>query len=228
MTPCPRTLDEAAWYANGTLPASSRRDFESHLATCAECRAALALDARLAAMLEATAANVLPAPQVAWARLQERLDANEPRPLAESAPTGPTRETAGPGKSRLMQLAIAAQAATILLLVAGLWVVADRTDIRTFRTLGSGDSSLSSQEPLVRVVFAPGYSATTAREVALSAGAELRGQVEGTGIYTMAVVVPAGANRSERVAAVISTLRRRDDVLMAEPMTDPQVPGDRP
>ena len=224
MNSCPRVMDEAGWYANGTLPASSRRSFETHLETCAECRAAVELDTQLMQSMRRTAANVLPAPQVAWMRLKARLEEGGSPPDADPTLAGPGAGPAPPGKHRLLQLAVVAQAATILLLVGGLWALASRYDAGAFRTVGDGDAALLSPEPLVRVVLAPGHTAADAGDIARSVGAEVRGQVEGTEIYTLTIVVPAGTNRSERVATAVTTLRRRSEVLMAEPITDPQVP----
>lgn len=226
MKSCPRVMEEAPWYANGTLSPSSRRNFESHLEGCAECRAAVELDRQLMQSMRRTATNVLPAPQVAWMRLSARLaDAGSP-PASELAAPVPDGGVTRPGKHRLLQLTIVAQAATILLLVGGLWMLAGRDEAPAFRTVGSGDAALSSPDPLVRMVLAPGHSAADAGEIARSVRAEVRGQVPGTDIYTLAILVPKGADRPERVAAAVTALRQHGEVLMAEPVNDPQVADD--
>jgi hypothetical protein len=173
-----------------------------------------------------TATNVLPAPQVAWMRLNARLEDPGSLPSSEEAPDRPEADAVRPGKHRLLQLAVVAQAATILLLVGGLWILASRDDLAAFRTVGSGDAALSSPDPLFRVVLAPGLSDTDAGEIARSVGAEIQGHVIGTDIYTLRIVVPASADRPERVAAAVTALRRHAEVLMAEPINDPQVPDD--
>lgn len=226
MKPCPRVMDEAPWYANDTLSPASRRNFESHLETCAECRSAVELDRQLMQSMRRTATNVLPAPQVAWKRLSARLgDAGSP-PAAEPVPAAPDGGAARPGKHRLLQLAVMAQAATILLLVGGLWMLASRDEAPAFRTVGNGDAALSSPAPLVRMVLAPGYSARDAGEIARSVGAEVQEQVNGTDIYTLMVIVPENTGRPGRVAAAVTALRQRSEVLMAEPINDPQVADD--
>ena len=230
MSHCERTMD-AAWYANRTLSPETRREFEAHLASCPHCRAALTFDERLARTLEATAANVVPAPQTAWRKLEARLD--------EAAATGPTVATSegamsssvpadGKRSGGLIQFAVAAQAAAILILVGVLWTTADKPEVQGFRTLGSGDPAVVSPVPLIRVVFAPGYTAADAEKVAAGAGAELHGRFEGTEIYTLAVPVGTGESRSDRLARVLATLRQNPDVRMAEPITDPQAPSSRP
>jgi len=230
MNHCPKTRDAAVWYSNDTLPPDERRAFEIHLDTCPECRAALAFDDRLARTLQATATNVLPAPQTAWRRLEARLDAGENAqlPASEVGP-GPARRPAiREGRARFMYFAVAAQAAAILVLVVALWITVQKPDGQTFRTLGTEGATIASPEPLVRVVFAPGYSATEAGRVAAAAGAELRSRFEGTEIYTLAVPVGAGESRADKLARVLASLRAHPDVRMAEPINDPQVPNRRP
>lgn len=226
MNRCPRTFDEATWYVNGTLSTTARRNYDAHLLECAECRNAVALDRRLAETIAARASRVLPAPQTAWSRLQEKLEpaeASSGLPEGRSGtPQGGRRRTAR-RRHRLLQLAIAAQAAAILVLIATLWVSLSPAPVRTFRTLGSSDPSYASSEPLLRVVVAAGLPPSAVHEIAASAGAELRERVEGTDIYTLAVTIPAGQSRAGRVASALASLREREDVLMAEPITDPQV-----
>ena len=66
------------WYVNGTLEAAERAALDDHLAGCARCRAELAREEGLVAVLRA-AEDVAPAPHPAQlARLMGRLD-GEPR-----------------------------------------------------------------------------------------------------------------------------------------------------
>lgn len=224
MKHCPKTLEQAAWYANGTLASDARRRFEDHLAGCPECQAAVALDNRLTGTLQVTAANVLPAPQTAWQKLEARLDATKPATAAEAPAETRDNPRRRPRRLPLVYFALAAQAAALVLLAGLLWVAIQQPAVQSFRTLGSQDETLVSSKPLVRVVFPAGYDYGEATGVAESAGAELQGRFEGTDIYTLAVPVLAGEQRADKVAVVLDKLRRHPDVLMAEPITDPDTP----
>jgi len=230
MSHCPKTLDSAAGYSNDTLSREERRAFEAHLASCPECRAAVAFDERLRRTLESRAANVLPAPQTAWHRLATRLDTAErvPPPSTAADPAATVRPTSGKRRPRFIYFAVAAQAAAILLLAAALWNIVHKPDVQTFRTLGTEDATIVSPEPLIRVVLPSGYSPGDAGELAAGTGAELRTHFEGTEIYTFVVPVAPGESREEKLAEVLDRLRRHPDVRMAEPITDPQIADPRP
>ena len=59
------------WFINGALPDDERAMVDAHLVACAECRAELALERRLAAEVAALPSEAEPA----WADMARRLDA---------------------------------------------------------------------------------------------------------------------------------------------------------
>lgn len=225
MSQCPRTREEAAWYANDTLPATARREFEAHLADCPDCTSAVDFDQRLARAMDGGGARVLPAPQLAWRRLEARLDGGQPAAAAKPTAGLPDRRRRAVGSRRVMQFAIAAQAAAIMVLVVALWAALAPDEGRVFRTLGGGDATLASRAPLLRVAFRPGHPDAAARQVIAGVGGELRGRLDGTSAYTVEVPVQPGEDRASKVAGVIAELRRDPAVIMAEPVTDEPGPA---
>jgi hypothetical protein len=225
MSECPRTREEAAWYANDTLPRAARREFEAHLADCPDCRWAVAFDARLSRAMDGGAARVLPAPQLAWRRLETQLDGENPVGAATPAAGPSARRRHAMGSRRVMQFAIAAQAAAILVLVVALWAALGPDEVQDFRTLGSGDATLASPAPLLRVAFQPGHPDASARRIIAGAGGELRDRLDGTSAYTVEIPVRPGEDRASKVAGVLDELRRHPAVIMAEPVTDELEPA---
>lgn len=58
------------WLVNGTLTKSEVEQVEAHLAECAECRAELVAERKLAAAIESSPVDT----EGAWERMEERLD----------------------------------------------------------------------------------------------------------------------------------------------------------
>ena len=201
------------WLANGTLDGDERRGVEAHVAACDECAADLADERRLRDELRrATAVSPAPHP-VQLSRLWSRIEG-----FASSAPA-PRRGRAGwtlAGWPRAARWLVAAQAATILLLLA-LGASLGRERPATFRTLAADDLAnvgAASTERL-RVVFADTLDQRGLREILLPLGAEIVAGPSPLGVYTL--VLPADA---EPIGWVLAHLRARPEVRFAEPVRD--------
>src|SRR5437868_3598363 len=66
------------WYANGTLDPAEAALVEAHLATCADCRAALEMDRAIGGHPADVPLDV----EQGWAAMRERLAATPARPAA--------------------------------------------------------------------------------------------------------------------------------------------------
>jgi anti-sigma factor RsiW len=205
------------WLANGTLDAAERQGVEAHVAACAECAADLAAERRLHDELRGTTA-VSPAPHpVQLARLWSRIDGSE-----ESAPAPRRGRARSPlaGWPRAARWLVAAQAATILLLLA-LGTPFGRERSGAFRTLAAGDlaNGAAGSTERLRVVFADTLDQRSLREILLPLGAEIVAGPSPLGVYTL--VLPADA---EPIGWVLTHLRARPEVRFAEPVRDEAEP----
>lgn len=114
------------WYVNGTLDAAEAAQVAAHLAECSVCQADAAAQSRLrsAPVEAATGGNV----DRAWVALRGRLD------LPTRAPR--LRATAArPGWRRGLQLAVAIQAAVMLVMAVALFSLISPAE--PYRALGA-------------------------------------------------------------------------------------------
>jgi hypothetical protein len=203
------------WFVTDRLDADERAEVETHLNACPDCRAEERLERRLAVEVAAMPVDV----EQSWARLRARLE----RPPANPAPRFGRRLTAawhglgrGLGGGRpWMGWAMAAQAAVMVLLLGVVWPRHDQpsgaaprgVDAR-YHALGAAASPRTGN---VVVTFRPETSERDLRAALLADQARLVDGPTAAGAYVLSVP-PA------RRAAILTTLRQRPGVVMAEPI----------
>lgn len=204
------------WFVNGRLTVEEAARVEEHLAACPVCRADVAEQRRLRALMRRDD-PVEYAPQPSLQKLMTRIDELD-REIAVDARLEAGEESAAMRSHvpRWMVAAVVLQSIGLGLLGVMLWEHSpSRTDAARYVTL-SADEATDSRAPRVRVVFAP---ETTMSEVALMLGALRASIVDGpteAGAYTLALHSGGGARSS--VDAGLARLRADRHVLFAEPV----------
>ncbi len=199
------------WYLTGRLDGAEGALVEAHLAACAECRADLAFDRRLAAEVAALPIDV----EQGWTRLRGKLAASAPRrPRGASLVGRPRKDWRGAwrGVARgwrgapQLAWAVAAQAALLLLIVGALALPRGGHD--RYRTLGAARAAASGN---ALVMFRPDTPERDLRAALQASHARLVDGPTAAGAYVIAAP-PAGR------AAALAKLRARADIVMAEPI----------
>lgn len=203
------------WFVTDRLDAAERTEVEAHLNGCPDCRAEERLERRLSAEVAAMPMDV----EQSWARLRARLE----RPSASRGRgSGGGWAAAWRGLGRSLRggppwvgWAMAAQAAVMILLLGMVWPRPASTpgaagapvDAR-YHALGATPSPRVGN---VVVMFRPGMPERDLRAVLLEDQARLVDGPTAAGAYVISV---PGARRE----AVLTALRRRAGVVMAEPI----------
>lgn len=217
-----RTWELIPWYVNDTLDPAERDRVETHLATCAACRAEVELCEKLVAA-GGRPEDLAPAPHPAQIdRLVERIAAEEPESAAPGRVVGPSRLSRPVYRLAAAIVILAAGAAGYLLGSAPL--AGPRIDRPAeYRTLSRPDeaAAVTPDAPTLRVVFAPETPEREMRRILLDVGGEILGGPSRLGAYTVRPgVVEEGA---DPLTVVIHHLRSQPEVLLVEP-----VPGGAP
>jgi hypothetical protein len=231
------TINELlAWYANGTLGVLDRADVDTHLQTCASCRATLAVERRIMETMRAPRDNVEQSPHAGWQKMMARLDAQEglgpvdeaavdarlaaAPPSPREAPGVGTVSRSAPSRRRVnwpaaLGAAVAVQAAAIAVLTVALVrhrqaeMLAPR-----FETVANADLTLADTRPLVRIAFDSTIDEAAARDLASQAAGEILAGPSPRNVYTF--VFPRESAAGSTLDETVSTLRRHAHVLLVE------------
>jgi hypothetical protein len=199
------------WFVTDRLDAAERAEVEAHLSGCPDCRAEERLERRLGAEVAAMPMDV----EQSWARLRSRLE----RPRASRGRgSGGGWAAAWRGLGRSLRggppwvgWAMAAQAAVMILLLGMVWPRpapgVSGADAR-YHALGAPPSPRAGN---VLVMFRPDAPERDLRAALLADQARLVDGPTAAGAYVLSV---PGARR----AAILTALRRRAGVVMAEPI----------
>ncbi|HEY1879285.1 MAG TPA: zf-HC2 domain-containing protein [Caulobacteraceae bacterium] len=191
------------WHVSGVLDGPDQAQLEAHLADCAECRAELALERRLATEVIDLPADMAPA----WAAMEQRLVASAPR-RTKPARRNQVQQAA---KSALPWLGWAVAAG--VLMVVGLQAILPPRPAPVYHALAAAPDRASVD---VAVIF---KSQTTEADIQSVLYASHARVADGpTAANAWLLSVPA----QERDAAV-GRLRSSPEVLTAEPL-DPVGP----
>lgn len=182
-----------AWRHSGDLDAPAIARFDAHLATCAQCRADLQAEMELR-----SAPQRLLDPDAGWAGMTKRL-APRPTRILPSRPIPAARR-------RWQEWAIAAQFLAIFGLTAAL--LAPRAQPAQFHAL-SAIPHVEAGNMLV--MFSPQIPELSMRRVLQQADARVVDGPNAAGAYVLRV--PA-----DRRASLLTTLRSRSEVVLAEPV----------
>lgn len=220
------------WYVNGTLLEAEREKVEEHLSGCSRCRAE-AEACRRTAQAVRSLGEVAPSPHpVQFQRVLARLGEAETAGR-EKSPGRRRRTGSFQAGSRPLWMALAAQAAVILVLAGAL--VWDRLSISpdtapdiaaapppaAYRTLSDPAPRPDPGAARLRVMFSP---SATEKEIRALLGA-IRGEIKAgpspMGLYT--VEIPAG---SDPLSVILVRLRSEPQVTFAEPAAGEGGAGD--
>ena len=195
-----------------------------HLDSCASCRNELASQ-RLIRNAIAREPRVEFAPQASFNRLWRQIeadskdDANASTPGANSATAIPANDfplkvaTRQPPTRFGVRIALAAQAAAILVLLGFLW---QRTVIDTYRTVTDSPLVRSTALPTVKVIFDDRARLADVKEILSASGLVVAAGPSETGLYTL---VPVDSHAQNIVAEALTRLRADPRVRFAEPTT---------
>ncbi len=155
-----RTAQELLpWFVNGTLAAAESAPVAAHVAQCVRCQA----DAAALAAVRAVPIDVATGDSVerGWAALRRRL---------ETRPTETRHGTGQPWWKPSVQLALAAQAVVMLVLVGALIATTTRTE--PYRALGSAPAATEAN---ALAVFRADATEQQMREALRAGGARIVG-----------------------------------------------------
>ncbi|HEY2710142.1 MAG TPA: zf-HC2 domain-containing protein [Caulobacteraceae bacterium] len=195
------------WFATGRLDAADHARVTAHLRTCAKCQADLRVERRLESEVAGLTLDV----EEGWAAMRRRLD----EPLADDV--GARLGAAGrAGGVRLRAAAPwmgwALAAGVALFAVVG-WLSPPAPTKALYHTLAAAPPPAGD----AIVMFRPDTSQQAMSEALTWGHARIVDGPTSTGAYVL--TVPAAGR-----AATLAALRRRRDVVMAEPIGD----GGRP
>lgn len=217
------------WYANGTLNDSDRFLVDTHLAKCAACSAALAVDRQIIAAMRAPRNNVEQSPHASWQKLVARLEAQDVVTALENAIGGSSAPETAPSPpparkanwSAALIAAVAMQAAAIAVLAVALVHYRQAEQAPRFHTLSHADPTLAASGSLVRIAFDPSVDEAMVQRMAAQAGGRILAGPSAENVYTFVFVDPAhdsGALAAHDLESKVSWLRHQDHVLLVEPV----------
>ncbi len=183
------------WYANGTLDPAEAALVEAHLATCADCRAALEMDRAIGGHPADVPLDV----EQGWAAMRERLAATPARPAA------PVRFLRRPIALGWAITAQAIAAALILALAVPSYMPTRTPPYHALGTASTGDAGN------IILLFGPDTTQRAMRGALERANAHLVGGPTATGAY---IVTVPGTKRPD----ALRQLRATSGVVLAEPI----------
>lgn len=223
MTTDPRVHQETwsllPWLANGTASSAERRHAEAHLAECAECRAELAREQRLAAGL-ARPSVPGPDPHHGLERLMQRLD--QAAPAAPLRPWPGARAVGGSGGGAQIRLSTA-------MLLGGLQLALVAAGVAWWLRAGAPGGTPNGTEgvyqtltqaagpaataPALRVVFDAAHPVAAVQALLVNHGLVIVHGPTEAGVFTLA---PATARPPRNLDALAADLRASPAVAFAE------------
>jgi predicted anti-sigma-YlaC factor YlaD len=202
------------WLANGRLEAGDREWVDAHVAGCAECRAELAAQCRVATELARAGAQPANAndEEKSFNKLWARIDAVESSPVDRAAESKTARH---PASRTVRWLAAAVVVQAIGLGVLGSSALRAPTPAGDFTTVADAQPRLNA--PAVRVVFAPQASIADINTLLTHQGLTLVAGPGTQGNFTAVLsadAVASGAS-ADSIARVIS---KDPNVSFAQPV----------
>lgn len=192
------------WYVNGQLDPDEHGQLDAHIAGCAECQAALNFEQSLMREIAALPIDV----EHGWSRMQDRLNAERRRPAGGSFGSIAGARRAGPG---WFGWAVAAQAA--LLVAVGGVAMLPRQPTPAHRAAPAYHALSAPAVPRagnIVVIFRPETPERDLRAALVANNAHLVDGPTASDAYVLSVPMPDRAS-------VLTRLRARADVVLAEP-----------
>jgi Putative zinc-finger len=210
-----RAAELLPWMVNGTLAGPDAAWLDVHLEGCATCRAELVVQRRVRDAI-ARESTVQFAPQASFNRLWKRIEAEAAEPAAPAPATGvgaaPARRVA-PAAGRpgsWVRVALAAQAAVILVLCGVLW---QRPGTGAYRTVTDAAPGAVSGQPVVKAIFDDQVRLADVKEILAGAGLVVASGPSEAGVYTL---VTRDARSPSIPQSVLARLRADPRVRFAE------------
>jgi hypothetical protein len=192
--------DLLPWYLGDQLDAAERERVEAHLKVCAECQAEVRFQEQVGSQVAALPLDV----ERGWAQIRQRI-------AEEAAPRDAWRPIRMPGATALAWRAAptwGGWALASVLLVAVVLAPKPFGGAQTYHALASRPAA--AQADMV-VVFRPETPERQLRAALKASGAEIVGGPTEADAYILSAP-------PDRRAAALSALRRRSEVVMAEPI----------
>jgi hypothetical protein len=205
------TWDQIPWVVNGTVPDTEREALEAHLAGCADCRAELEFQRRIAASLEAGSVCELDSQQ-SWQQLRARIDATG---RSERTRHG-QRRSRGALSGKWVPWLVAAMVVQAI----GLGALGTVLWSKPGAPIAAGTSyrTLSAQEPAprsatLRVVFAPDMNVGDMQALLMAAGLQVQSGPSSAGVWSLE---PARDSNRSATQSALRELRDSPEVRFAE------------
>jgi anti-sigma factor RsiW len=205
------------WFVNGRLSAADAERVTQHLERCDICRADLAEQRGLRAVLR-TVGSVEYAPQAGLAKTLSRIDelARDPAPAAEDRGTGfaPDTRRRRFGATQWLAAAVVVQA-------VGLGAIGGAALVRHTGQAGTaGYETLSTPVPVaavgrIRAVFAESMTVGELKALLAAQHLLIVAGPSDAGVFTLGAAAASGL---ERLDAPLAGLRAEPRVLFAEPV----------
>jgi hypothetical protein len=197
-TPHDEVQELLPWLVNGTLAADEAERLERHLGECAECRADLAAERRLAGELASLPVNI----ETSWEAMEGRLQ--EAPVFRTRAPVGFWRKRVPLGWAVASPLAAAAAVALVFVNVTPTHPIAQQE----YRALGAAEMTQTAN---LVVLFEPQTRVRDMQALLADANARLVDGPTETGAYLVRV------DPGKRELA-LKQLRDNDAIALAEPI----------
>jgi hypothetical protein len=207
------------WLANGRIASDEREWVEAHVHSCAECRAELSAQRRVADQMNRDGATAPAAAandeQRSFNKLWARIEASE-----AAAPAAPALAAAGPRATNrtVRWLAAAVVVQALGLGVLGMSMLGGGTEANgEYVNVTNVDPAVRQNAPAVRVVFAPGASIETINTLLTHQGLQI---VDGPGTQgNFTAILSADAVASGASAESVASVMSKDpNVSFAQPV----------
>jgi len=208
------------FYVNGTLRGQARADVETHLASCAECRAELSTQTQVRDTIlheEVRQETAQASFEQLWDRILEDETVADAHATPRSTPIVPPVARRSP-KSHTLKWLVAA----VIIEGIGLATLSAMTWSQSlsvspdYRTLSSPDTPLSGGQ--IRAVFSPDLRLAELQSLLSTSKLSVVGGPTEAGVYTLALEDTSGT-----VDGALARLRANASVRFAEPIARPHV-----
>ena len=208
-----RASELLVWMINGRIEPADSRWLSEHLDGCASCRRELSVERRVRDAV-AREPTVEFAPQASFNRLWERIEGERdmvaPETPATVAVAASDAATPRSRKRSWIPLAMAAQAAVILLLCGVLW---QRSTAPAYRTVTDSTPAPVATGAVVKAIFSDDVRLADVKEILASTGLVVVSGPSEAGVYALA---PRDAHAGPVTQAAAARLRADPRVRFAE------------
>jgi hypothetical protein len=213
-----RASELLVWMVNGRIEPADSRWLNEHLDGCAACRRELGVERRVRDAV-AREPTVEFAPQASFNRLWERIESERDVAIPVSpAAVAQRRQEVQPesaprahaGKRAWLPVAMAAQAAVILLLCGVLW---QRSTAPAYRTVTDSAPASAATGPVIKAIFSDDVRLADVKEILASTGLVVISGPSEAGVYALA---PRDARAGPVTQEAAARLRTDPRVRFAE------------